>query len=63
MYADLKLVTDLFSFFEKFKLAQVLHVENAHALSNLASSNDLKLLMVVPIEHLLKPSITTKEVM
>lgn len=49
----------------KFELTQISHVENTHAdvLSKLANSKDSELLTVVPIEHLLKPSIATQEVM
>lgn len=51
--------------FEKFKLVQNLRIENAHtnALSKLASNKDSELLTVVPIEHLLKSSITIPDVM
>lgn len=56
----LKLVTDLLlSSFEKFKLAQILRIENIYtdALIKLASSKDYELLIVVPIKHLVDPSI------
>lgn len=51
--------------FEKFELVQNLRIENAHtnALSKLASNKDSELLTVVPIEHLLKSSITIPDVM
>ncbi|XP_022852274.1 uncharacterized protein LOC111373911 [Olea europaea var. sylvestris] len=58
MRAYLKLVLDIIPHFEKFKLTQVPRLENAHAdaLSKLASSVNSKLLNIVPIEHLSKPS-------
>ncbi|XP_022892635.1 uncharacterized protein LOC111407412 [Olea europaea var. sylvestris] len=57
MLAYLKLVLDIIPHFESFELTQVPRLENAHedALSKLASSMDLELLNIVPIEHLSKP--------
>ncbi|XP_022891636.1 uncharacterized protein LOC111406442 [Olea europaea var. sylvestris] len=60
MTAYLKLVMNLILHYERFKLVQVPCLENTHAnaLSKLASSRDSKLLKIVPIERLLKPSIS-----
>lgn len=57
MATYLKLVSDLLISFKKFELTQIPHVENTNVdtLSKLASSKDLELLTVVPIEHLIKP--------
>lgn len=64
MVAHLKFVRDLLIFAENFELTQIPLIENAHtdALSNLANSKDSELLMVVPVEHILKPFIATQEV-
>lgn len=58
MVAYLKLLTKLIPTFERFEVAQILRLENARAkaLSKLANSKDSELLMMVPIEHLSKPS-------
>lgn len=63
MASYLKLVMDLLPSFEKFELLQIPHVENAHVdvLSKLARNKDSELLTVVPIEHLLKLSIATPD--
>lgn len=65
MTSYLKLVTKLLPSFEKFEMIQIPRVENEHtdALSKLAISKDSKLLIVVPIEHLQKPSIEATEVL
>ncbi|CAI9762904.1 unnamed protein product [Fraxinus pennsylvanica] len=59
MAAYLKLVMNSLPDFEKFELIQVPRQENSHAdaLSKLASSRDSKMLKMVPIEYLTKPSI------
>ncbi|XP_022881099.1 uncharacterized protein LOC111398433 [Olea europaea var. sylvestris] len=63
MVVYLKLVLDLVPQFKRFELIQVPRPENKHAdaLSKLAASKDSELLKVVPIEHLLKPSISGGE--
>lgn len=63
MVVYLKLVLDLVSQFERLELIQVPRIENTHAdaLSKLVSSKDSKLLKVVSIEHLAKPSISGGE--
>lgn len=64
MATYLKLLMELLPSFEKFELVQIPHVENAHAdaLSKLTSRKDSELLIVVPIKHILKPSIATEDV-
>lgn len=59
----LKLVLDLILYFEKFELVKIPRLKNAHAdaLSKLPSSKDSMLLNIVPIKHLLMPSITKGE--
>lgn len=60
------MVLDLFSFFEKFELAQIPHIKNNHvdALSKLSSNRDSEFLVAVLIKHLAKPFIiTVREVM
>lgn len=63
MAACLKQVVDFILHFEKFELAHILNLENVHAdaLSKLASSKDSELLKVVPIQHIVKSSISNKE--
>ncbi|XP_022897539.1 uncharacterized protein LOC111411217 [Olea europaea var. sylvestris] len=63
MAAYLKLVLDLIPHFERFELIQVPRLKKtyADALSKLASSKDSKLLKIVPIERLSKPSIAGGE--
>ncbi|XP_022843135.1 uncharacterized protein LOC111366655 [Olea europaea var. sylvestris] len=63
MAAYLKLVLDLIPHFERFKLIKVPYLENTHvdALSKLASSKNSKLLKIVSIERLSKPSISGGE--
>lgn len=54
---------DLFSHFEKFELARILHFENAYddALSKLTSCEDSKLLKIMPIEYLTDPRYERKK--
>lgn len=56
----LKKVMELLPYFERFELNQIPRIENTHTntLSKLASSKDLELLRVVPIEHLSRSSIS-----
>ncbi|XP_022880778.1 uncharacterized protein LOC111398055 [Olea europaea var. sylvestris] len=63
MAAYLKLVMNLVPHFERFELVQVLRLKNTHTdtLSKLASSRDSKLLKIVSIERLPKPSISGGE--
>lgn len=63
MAAYLKKVMTFLLNFEKFELVSILHNENSHAdaLSKLANSRDSELLVVVPIEHLLRPSISKEQ--
>ncbi|XP_022859441.1 uncharacterized protein LOC111380181 [Olea europaea var. sylvestris] len=65
MTSYLKMVMNLLLFFEKVEIIQISRLKNAHAdaLSKLASSKDSKLLVIVPIEHLLTPSIEAPKVM
>ncbi|XP_022850205.1 uncharacterized protein LOC111372209 [Olea europaea var. sylvestris] len=65
MASYLKIVMNLLPSFEKFKIIQIPHIENAlvDALSKLASSKDSKLLPIVPIEYLLTPSTEAPKVM
>lgn len=58
MAAYLKLAMVFAPTFEKFELAQIPCMENAHvdALSKLASGKDFELLTFVPIEHFHRPS-------
>jgi ribonuclease HI len=63
MAAYLKLVMSYVPSFERFELMQIPRSYNSHAdaLAKLASSKDSELLNVVPIEHLLRPSIEVGE--
>ncbi|XP_022880973.1 uncharacterized protein LOC111398284 [Olea europaea var. sylvestris] len=63
MATYLKLVLTLVLHFKRFELVLVLYLENTHtdALSKLSNSKDSELLRIVPIERLLKPSISGGE--
>lgn len=63
MAAYLKLVIEFLPIFQNFELVQIPPSENSHAdtLSKLVSNKDFELLTVVPIEHLLRPSISKEQ--
>lgn len=62
MVTYIKQVIGLLPSFEKIAFAQFAHIENVHAaaLSKLASSKDSNLLKVVPIENLVRLSISKR---
>ncbi|XP_022848768.1 uncharacterized protein LOC111371087 [Olea europaea var. sylvestris] len=64
MASYLKMALNFLPSFEKYKIMQILCLENAHAdaLSKLASSKDSELFAILPIEHLLTPSTEVTEV-
>ena len=63
MAAYLQKAKDLLSVFSSFKIRQVPKEQNtqADALAQLASTKDVELLEVIPVEFLSKPSIRSTE--